>query len=61
MRAPDQMQRLGLIAMLPEPAALAVAGLGDLASETLLVAAGRAETLAEGVGLVLASPEFNRR
>ena len=61
MRAPDQMQRLGLIAVLPEPAALAAAGLGDLASETLLVAAGRAETLAEGVGLVLASPEFNRR
>ena len=61
MRAPEQMQRLGLIGALPDPGALAGAGLGDLASETLLVAAGRAETLAEGVGLVLASPEFNRR
>ncbi len=52
MRAPEQMQRLGLIAMLPDPRRWRVPGLGDLASETVLVAAGcrRRKRLGRGRG-----------
>ena len=41
--------------------AFAKAALGDRASAALLYAVPRAETRAEGIGLVLASAEFNRR
>ncbi len=50
-----------LVDPLPEPPAFAARALGDRASEALVLAASRAESLREGVGLVLASPEFNRR
>ncbi len=50
-----------LLPDLPDPRDLAVGALGSRASERLLWAAARAETLREGVGLVLASAEFNRR
>lgn len=46
---------------LPDPAALASRALADAADTALLTAIGRAESVAEGVGLVLASPAFNRR
>lgn len=46
---------------LPEPATLAERALGDRASAATKWAVVRAETRAEGVGLVFASPEFNRR
>lgn len=49
------------LAPLPEPAALAEIALGDRASAATKWAVVRAETRAEGVGLVFASPEFNRR
>ncbi|MCC6305650.1 MAG: DUF1800 domain-containing protein [Rhodobacteraceae bacterium] len=45
----------------PDPRALVEAVLGPEASEATRMAAGAAETEWEGVGLVLASPEFNRR
>ncbi|MGB8814985.1 MAG: DUF1800 domain-containing protein [Paracoccaceae bacterium] len=50
-----------LVPVLPEPVAFAKTALGGLASERLLWAVERAETVREGVGLVLASAEFNRR
>lgn len=50
-----------LVSPIPEPAAFASRALGSRASERLLWAAARAESLREGVGLVLSSPEFNRR
>ena len=50
-----------LLAHLPDPQALASRALGPRASEKLIWAATRAETQREGVGLVLASAEFNRR
>jgi uncharacterized protein (DUF1800 family) len=50
-----------LVPDLPEPADFARRALGDLADPTLLRAAARAETRREGLGLVLASPAFNRR
>ena len=50
-----------LIPDLPDPTALAVRALGPLASDRLLWAVTRAESVREGVGLVLASAEFNRR
>ncbi len=56
MQAPQR-----LIDTLPDPVAFAQACLGDRASERLLWAAARAEDRREGVGLVLASAEFNRR
>ncbi len=56
MRWPAQ-----LTPKLPHPTSLAQRALGDRASPTLLWAAERAENLAEGVGIVLAAPEFNRR
>lgn len=46
---------------LPDPKTLAERALGSRASERLLWAADRAESVREGVGLVLASAEFNRR
>lgn len=46
---------------LPDPTRLAEIALGDRASAATLWAVARAETLAEGVGIVFASPEFNRR
>jgi uncharacterized protein (DUF1800 family) len=50
-----------LVDQLPDPVQLARAALGTKASETLLISAARAENIREGVGLVLSSPEFNRR
>ena len=50
-----------LVAQLPDPVRLAQTALDDRAGEQLLWAAARAESVKEGVGLVLASPEFNRR
>ena len=46
---------------LPDPTAFAETVLGDRASAAILWAVVRAESLAEGVGIVLSSPEFNRR
>ena len=46
---------------LPDPAALAERALAEAADTALMTAIGRAESVAEGVGLVLASPAFNRR
>lgn len=50
-----------LIDPLPHPREFALRVLGDRAAPATLWAADRAENLAEGVGLVLSSPEFNRR
>jgi uncharacterized protein (DUF1800 family) len=50
-----------LVDPLPDPVALAQSCLADRASEGLLWAAARAEDRVQGVGLVLASAEFNRR
>jgi uncharacterized protein (DUF1800 family) len=50
-----------LVRPLPVPADLARHALGAFASPAVILAAERAENLAEGVGIVLASPEFNRR
>lgn len=46
---------------LPDPVAFAKSALGAQASATLLTAASRAESARDGVGIVLSSPEFNRR
>lgn len=46
---------------LPDPRAFVVDALGPLASERLVWAAGAAETRRDGVALVLASPDFQRR
>ncbi len=46
---------------LPDPVNLARVTLGTRATKTLTTAASRAESLAVGVGIVLSSPEFNRR
>ncbi|MFN7052935.1 MAG: DUF1800 family protein, partial [Gemmobacter sp.] len=46
---------------LPDPRRFAQQALGSLAGPALLTAVARSESLAEGVGLVLAAPEFNRR
>ena len=56
MQAPER-----LLDVLPDPVELAQTALADRASERLLGAAARAENRREGVGLVLASAEFNRR
>ena len=50
-----------LVQPLPDPIALAQNCLADRASEALLWGAARAEDITQGVGLVLASAEFNRR
>ena len=46
---------------LPDPRAFLQAALGDTASDTLRQAVPRAESPAEGLALILASPDFNRR
>jgi len=46
---------------LPDPRTFVVSALGGTASADLAFAAGAAATRAEGIGLVLASPEFQRR
>jgi uncharacterized protein (DUF1800 family) len=56
MRMPQR-----LIKDLPDPVMLAKTALGARASDTLLTAASRAESARDGVGIVLSSPEFNRR
>jgi uncharacterized protein (DUF1800 family) len=56
MAMPARMRR-----ELPDPAAFARATLGARAEAGLLTAVSRAESRAEGLGLVLASPAFNRR
>lgn len=56
MRWPAELAR-----PLPEPKALAETVLADRASPALLWAVVRAENRAEGVGIALSSPEFNRR
>lgn len=50
-----------LVAALPDPVALAGRALGGRADAALLRAVAQAEDRREGVGLVLASPAFNRR
>ncbi|WP_426032601.1 DUF1800 domain-containing protein [Cypionkella sp. TWP1-2-1b2] len=50
-----------LVELLPDPVAFAQSCLADRASEPLLWGAARAEDITQGVGLVLASAEFNRR
>ena len=56
MRVPPR-----LVDPLPDPVELAQSCLADRASEALLWGAARAEDIPQGVGLVLASAEFNRR
>lgn len=50
-----------LVKQMPDPVAFARTALDDRASDDLLWAAERAEDRDQGVGLVLASAEFNRR
>jgi len=50
-----------LVRPMPDPVAFAGHSLGPAADARLVWAAARAESLREGVGLVLASPAFNRR
>jgi uncharacterized protein (DUF1800 family) len=50
-----------LVRPLPDPRKLVGLALAGVASEALVTAAGRAETAREGVGLILASPDLNRR
>jgi uncharacterized protein (DUF1800 family) len=56
MQAPARLTQA-----LPDPRAFVDHALGGLASAELRFAAGAAQGRAEGVGLVLASPEFQRR
>jgi uncharacterized protein (DUF1800 family) len=56
MQAPERLVR-----PLPDPRAFLTTALGDRAGEKLTWAVGAAESARDGVGLVLASPEFNRR
>jgi uncharacterized protein (DUF1800 family) len=53
--------RVLLTDRLPDPRDLVAAALADAAGPDLVLAAARSENRAEGVGLVLASPDFNRR
>lgn len=50
-----------LVQVLPDPRDFVQLALGDQATEAVVLAASRAESAREGVGIVLASPEFNRR
>lgn len=50
-----------LVTPMPNPGRFARSSLGSAADATLIRAAERAESLREGVGIVLASPVFNRR
>lgn len=56
MAAPERLVR-----PLPDPRAFLAVALGRWASERLIWAVSAAESARDGVGLVLASPEFNRR
>ncbi|MCX7286274.1 MAG: DUF1800 domain-containing protein [Rhodobacterales bacterium] len=56
MQVPQRLQR-----PLPDPRAFLAATLGSRAGEKLVWAVSAAESAQDGVGLVLASPEFNRR
>jgi uncharacterized protein (DUF1800 family) len=56
MRLPRQ-----IVDPLPDPRDFVVAALGPLAGEVTVFAAGAAESRHEGVGVVLASADFNRR
>lgn len=56
MQAPERLVR-----PLPDPRAFLQAALGARAGERLAWAVGAAESARDGVGLVLAAPEFNRR
>jgi uncharacterized protein (DUF1800 family) len=55
MEMPEQFGRL------PDPREFVVTALGNRASERLLWAVNASQDQREGVGLILASPEFNRR
>ncbi len=57
--AMDAPQRL--LRDLPDPRDFAATALGSAADEAVLWAAARAEARSEGIGVVLASPSFNRR
>ena len=46
---------------LPDPRRFVATALGEAAGPRTIFAASAAETRADGIGLVLASPEFNRR
>jgi uncharacterized protein (DUF1800 family) len=50
-----------LVRPLPDPRAFLKTALGSRVSEQLAWAVNAAESARDGVGLVLASPEFNRR
>ncbi|GAB1480275.1 hypothetical protein MASR2M74_28500 [Paracoccaceae bacterium] len=56
MKQPERLVR-----SLPEPVEFARHALGDLTPEVVVWAAARAEQRSDGVGIVLASSEFNRR
>jgi uncharacterized protein (DUF1800 family) len=56
MTAPER-----LVKPLPDPRALVETALGSAAGDRLRWAAAAAESARDGVGLILASPEFNRR
>jgi uncharacterized protein (DUF1800 family) len=56
MQAPERLVR-----PLPDPRAFLTTALGARAGEKLTWAVGAAESARDGVGLILASPEFNRR
>ena len=56
MQTPERLQR-----PLPDPRAFLATALGPRAGERLVWAVSAAESARDGVGLVLASPEFNRR
>ncbi|MFS4439249.1 DUF1800 domain-containing protein [Paracoccaceae bacterium GXU_MW_L88] len=55
-----QMPRI-MFDQLPDPRAFVETALGELASPTLTFAARGAETRRDGVGVILSSPQFNRR
>ena len=50
-----------LVQDLPEPADMVARALGEDADSAVAWAAQRAETRAEGIGVIFASPAFNRR
>ena len=56
MHAPERLVR-----PLPDPRAFLRLALGDRADERLVWSVNAAESARDGVGLVLASPAFNRR
>ena len=55
------MEMPAQLATLPDPRDLVVTALDNRASERLIWAVGASQDTREGVGLILASPEFNRR